>query len=297
MRALTSYPPPSVLRATWSAPTKSTRPSRTWWSAPIKIAGLLDRLEHAHPPRTELIEDWRTVQSLAADVPALTELAGWLLDQITLRDAQAQRLRAVLEPDVTDYLRDQQADDPGPAPVLDAQRAEYLAQGRQSVRAYTAAAHAGREQEAQQLLDSFPAPVPTLTTSGPARTWRQHSTTARDAVEALAAQRTAITTEDSTDYAADPELLHAHAAYLSAREAQLHRIHDALGCLAFPAPAPRDLPETLAPNRYRADPAPRHRGLRHPGARGAGPGRPDPLPAPATGPPTGASASEPRPTC
>ncbi|MGW5283438.1 hypothetical protein ACWERI_28910 [Streptomyces collinus] len=64
---------------------------------------------------------------------------------------------------------------------------------------------------------------------------------------ALASQRTAITTEDSTDYVADPELLHAHAAYLTAREGQLHRIHDALGSLAFPTPAPRDLPEALAP--------------------------------------------------
>ncbi|MFF4845829.1 hypothetical protein [Streptomyces collinus] len=66
-------------------------------------------------------------------------------------------------------------------------------------------------------------------------------------MEALAAQRTAIMTEDSTDYVADPELLHARAAYLTAREGQLHRIHEALGCLAFPPQAPRDLPEALAP--------------------------------------------------
>ncbi|MEU4039886.1 hypothetical protein [Streptomyces collinus] len=248
MRALTGYPPPSVLSASLErADEDDDTIEDLVVSTGLKIAGLLDRLEHAHRPRSELIEDWRAVQSLAADVPALTELAGWLLDQIALRDAPAQRLRAVLEPDITDYLRDQQAADPGTAPALDAQRAEHLAQGRQTVRAYTAAAHTGREQEAQQLLDSFPAPARTLTTSGPARTWRQHSTTAQEAVEALAAQRNAITTEDSTDYVTDPELLHAHAAYLTAREGQLHRIHDALGCLAFPTPAPRDLPEALAP--------------------------------------------------
>ncbi|MFF8401742.1 hypothetical protein ACF06P_08925 [Streptomyces sp. NPDC015684] len=66
-------------------------------------------------------------------------------------------------------------------------------------------------------------------------------------MEALASQRTAITAEDSTDYVADPELLHARAAYLAAREGQLHRIHEALGCVAFPTPASRDLPEALAP--------------------------------------------------
>ncbi|MFE9497102.1 hypothetical protein [Streptomyces collinus] len=159
-------------------------------------------------------------------------------------------MRAVLEPDITDYLRDQRADAPhleGTAVALDAPRAEHLAQARQAVRAYTAAAHAGREQEAQRLLDFFPIPARVLATSGPARTWRQHSATARDAVTALAAQRTAITAEDSTDYVAAPELLHARAAYLTAREGQLHRLHDALGCLAFPTPAPLDLPETLAP--------------------------------------------------
>ncbi|MDX2592994.1 hypothetical protein PV343_12140 [Streptomyces sp. WI03-4A] len=219
-------------------------------STGLQIADLLVRLEHVNRPRTELIKDWDTVRSLAADVPALTELAGWLLDQIALRDAHAQQLRAVLEPDITDYLHGQQADTPGlegTAVALDAPRAEHLAQARQAVRAYTAAAHAGREQEAQRLLDFFPIPARVLATSGPARTWRQHSATARDAVTALAAQRTAITAEDSTDYVAAPELLHARAAYLTAREGQLRRLHDALGCLAFPTPAPLDLPETLAP--------------------------------------------------
>ncbi|MGW0889236.1 hypothetical protein ACWDYA_13840, partial [Micrococcus luteus] len=75
----------------------------------------------------------------------------------------------------------------------------------------------------------------------------RNSATAQDAVEALAARRAAITAEAPADYFADPELLNAETSYLAAREGQLHLIHDALGRLAFPAPAPRDLPEGLAP--------------------------------------------------
>ncbi|MER7000698.1 hypothetical protein [Streptomyces sp. NPDC000410] len=251
MRALASYPPPSALAESLErAGEQDQATADLVVSTGLRIAGLLDRLERAHRPRTELIEDWHAVEPLAADVPALTPMADWLLDQIALRDAPAQQLRAVLEPDITDHLRDRQADSPlrgGTVTALDAPRAAHLAQARQTVRAYTAAAHSGRESQAQQLLDAFPIPVRALATSGPAATWRRNSATATDAVEALTAQRAAITAEASTDFFADPELLHAHTSYLAAREGQLHLLHDALGRLAFPAPPPRDLPEALTP--------------------------------------------------
>jgi hypothetical protein len=257
MRALAGYPPPSVLAQSLErAGEQDEVTADLVVSTGLKIVDLLDRLERGYRPRAELIEDWHAVESLSADVPALTDAADWLLDQISLRDAPAQQLRAVLEPDITDYLRDRRADGhlPGvtlptlPAlPALDAPRAAHLAQARETVRAYTAAAHAGREQEAQQLLDSFPIPGRPLATSGPATTWRRHSATAQDAVEDLAAQRAATTAEASYDLFADPELLHAETSYLAAREGQLHLMHDALGRLAFPAPAPHDLPDALAP--------------------------------------------------
>jgi hypothetical protein len=251
MRALASYPPPSVLAQSLERVGEQDEATADLVvSTGLRIVDLLDRLERAYRPRTELIEDWRAVESLSADVPALTEMADWLLDQISLRDAPAQQLRAVLEPDITDYLRDRRAGGAllGVAvPALDAPRAAHLAQAREAVRAYTAAAHAGREQEAQQLQDAFPIPARPLDISGPAAAWRQNSATAQDAVEDLTVQRAATTAEDSTDYFADPELLHAETSYLAAREGQLHLVHDALGRLAFPARAPRDLPEALAP--------------------------------------------------
>ncbi|MGW1987782.1 hypothetical protein ACWCPJ_35905 [Streptomyces collinus] len=106
MSALTGYPPPSVLGASLERADEDDEAIEDLVvSTGLKIAGLLDRLEHAHRPRTELIEDWRTVQSLAAHVPALTELAAWLLDQIALRDlpealapvAAAQTQRRAIE--------------------------------------------------------------------------------------------------------------------------------------------------------------------------------------------------------
>ncbi|MFB6984599.1 hypothetical protein ACNPQN_32650 [Streptomyces sp. NPDC056297] len=251
MRALASYPPPSVLtQALERAGEQDQATADLVESTALRIVDLLDRLERVHRPRTELIEDWHAVESLSADVPALKEMADWLLDQISLRDAPAQQLWAVLQPDITDYLRDRRSDSAllGIAvPALDASRAAHLAQAREAVRAYTAAAYAGREQEARQLQDAFPIPARPLATSGPAAAWRRNSATAQDAVEDLAAQRAATTAEDSTDFFADPELLHAKTSYLAAREGQLHLLHDALGRLAFPAPASRDLPEALAP--------------------------------------------------
>lgn len=131
----------------------------------------------------------------------------------------------------------------GTAPVLDETRTAHLAQAREAVRTYTAAAHSGCRSEARQLLDASPVPARALSTSGPAAAWRESSATAQDAVEDLSAQRAATAAEDS----ADPDLLHAATSYLAARGAQLHLVHDALGRLAFPAPVPRDLPEALAP--------------------------------------------------
>ncbi|MFG2767823.1 hypothetical protein [Streptomyces rubiginosohelvolus] len=251
MRALAASPPPSVLtRSLQDAGEADEATAHLVVDTSLSIADLLDRLEHPFRPRAGLIELWHTAEALSADVPALADTAHWLLDQISLRDASAQQLRAILEPDITDYLRDQRATGRRPdvtLPALDAPRAAQLATAHETVRAYTTAAYAGREQEARQLQDAFPVPGRPLATSGPAALWRQNSATARDAVEDLTAQRAAITNEDSTGHYADPELLHAQSSHLAAREGQLHLLHDALGRLAFPDPTPRDLPEALVP--------------------------------------------------
>ncbi|MEU0853104.1 hypothetical protein ABZ387_34965 [Streptomyces flaveolus] len=207
------------------------------------VTALLDRLENPYRSHGELVDDWHTLQALAADVPAYTETADWLLDQIALRDASAQQLRAVLEPDITDHQH--QATSPHtPAPALDEQHAAHLAQAHATVRAYTAASYSGRPQEARRIRDAFPAPARALTSSGPATAWRRASTTAQRAVEALAEQR-AATLDDDADHLADPRLLHARIAYLSARLGQVHALHDALGRLAFPTEPPATLPEGL----------------------------------------------------
>lgn len=249
MRAFASYPPPSVLaQSLRSGGEQDGAIEELAITTGLRMADLFDRLERDYRTRAELVEDWHVVESLAGDVPALTETADWLLDQIALRDAHAQQLRAVLEPDITDHLRDRHADGHllGIAvPALDEARTAHLVQARATIRVYTVAAHSGREQEAQQLLDSFPIPARSLQSSGPATAWRHNSATAQDAVDALAAQRASTTAEDSADFFADPELLHAKTSYLAAREGQLHLIHDALGRLAYPTPAPRDLPDEL----------------------------------------------------
>ncbi|MGW3333097.1 hypothetical protein ACWDF9_21435 [Streptomyces rubiginosohelvolus] len=246
MRALADCPPPAVLaRSLRRAGEQDEATADLVVDTSLSIADLLDRLERPFRPRAGLIDMWHTADALSADVPALADTAHWLLDQISLRDAPAQQIRAVLEPDITDYLRDQRTG--GHPPVLDAPRAGQLATARETVQAYTTAAYAGREQEARQLQDAFPVTGSPLATSGPAALWRQNSATARDAVDDLTAQRTALTAEEGTDYFADPELLHAQTSYLAARESQLHLLHDALGRLAFPSPTPPDLPEALAP--------------------------------------------------
>jgi hypothetical protein len=249
MGAFASHPPLSVLSSALArAGERDEATKELVLSTGWKMADLLELLERPLRPRAELAEDWRTMKSLALEVPVLQPSADWLLDQIALRDAHAQQLRAVLEPDITDYERDRRTDEDrlGAAPTLDEARTAHLAQARETVRAYTAASYSGREQEAQQILDAFPIPERSLEPSGPATAWRQNSATAQDAVKALAAQRAATTAEDGTDYYADPELLHAENSYLAAREGQLHLIHDALGRLASPSPTPRDLPDELA---------------------------------------------------
>ncbi|MFC8784942.1 hypothetical protein [Streptomyces nigra] len=246
LRALAGCPPPSVLTPSLQRAGEFDDPTADLVvTTALKVVELIDRLELAYRTRAELIEDWHAVEPLAADVPALAPVADWLLDQIALRDAHAQQLRAVLEPDLTDYLRDRRAGRAlqDTAPVLDEARAAHLAQARETVRAYTAAAHSGRGPDARQLIDAFPVPARALSTSGAAAAWREASATAQDAVEDLAAQRAAT----AADGNADPELLHASTSYLAAREGQLHLVHDALGRLAFPAPVPRGLPEALAP--------------------------------------------------
>ncbi|MGX1127919.1 hypothetical protein RKD49_000109 [Streptomyces glaucescens] len=188
-------------------------------STGLKIADLIDRLDGASRPRAELADDGHAAESLAADVPALTPVADWLLDQIAARDAPAQQLRAVLEPDISDCLRDRQAGSTLAGittPALDAPRAAHLAQARATVRAYTAAAHSGvGRKRSNSLTPSRSRPVP-LAASGPATAWRKQSAAATGAVEALAAQRAATTAEAGTDFFADPERLHAQTSYLAA---------------------------------------------------------------------------------
>ncbi|MEU5973093.1 hypothetical protein [Streptomyces globisporus] len=184
----------------------------------LSIADLLDRLERPFRPCAGLIDLWHTAEALSADVPALADTAHWLLDQIALRDAPAQQIRAVLEPDITDYLRDQNAPGRRPdvtLPTLDAPRSS------QPPARPCAPTPPPRTRDASrtpgQLQDAFPVTGRPLATSGPAALWRQNSATARDAVDDLTAQRIALTAEEGTDHFADPELLHAQTSYLAAR--------------------------------------------------------------------------------
>ncbi|WP_234375158.1 MULTISPECIES: hypothetical protein [unclassified Streptomyces] len=186
MRALAGCPPPSVLTPSLQRAGELDDPTADLVvTTALKVVELIDRLELAYRTRTELVEDWHAVEPLAADVPALAPMAVWLLDQAALRDAHAQQLRAVLEPDLTDYVGDRRAGGTllGTAPVLDEARTVHLAQAREAVRAYTAAAHSGREPDARQLLDAFPVPArarsrrsppprPTAASSRPSAPWR-----------------------------------------------------------------------------------------------------------------------------
>ncbi|MFF8401710.1 hypothetical protein ACF06P_08765 [Streptomyces sp. NPDC015684] len=251
MRDVAVAMPPSVLaRSLALAGEEDDAVGELMVATTLTLAGVYDRLEHGPHSRAGFVDAWHAIEALAVDVPELREPAGWLLDQIALRDAPAQQLRAVLEPDVTDYLNDrrisdQQAD--AARPRLDGRRTAHLAQAHETVRAYTAAAYSGRDTEAQQLLDAFPVPARALHVSGPARTWREQSATARAAVHTVTALRATATAgaEDSADPLPDPQRLQAKSAYLAARDAQLQLQHDALGRLAAPAPLPGGLPEEL----------------------------------------------------
>ncbi|MGW2937662.1 hypothetical protein ACWDA7_38960 [Streptomyces sp. NPDC001156] len=249
MRALADYPPRSVLSAALAdAGVLDDATTELVEDTGMQLAAVLDRMERPYRPRTELVEDWQTLEGLSADVPALTTCANWMLDQIALRDASAQQLRAVLEPDITDHLQDLRhgADHPQePAPALDTQRTRLMEQARQTVRAYTAAFHAGREGEAVQILGGFPLPRRMLDVTEDARAWRQRSAGARNAVDALDARRQVRVGGDPGEIWADPARLHAEYAYLDEREAHLHEVHDALGRVAAAVTVPPEVPESL----------------------------------------------------
>ncbi|MFE2850200.1 hypothetical protein ACFXJO_03605 [Streptomyces lavendulae] len=248
MRALAELPLTAVLaaardRAGDDSPDTGELIVRT----SLTLTDLIGRMNAPHRTRADLVADWRTLQPLAATVPALRAGADWLLDQIALRDAPAQQLRAVLEPDISDHQRDRRAAGglPASVPALDAARTSQLAQARHTVRFYTAAFYSGRTEEAELLRNAFPAPARSLEASAQAQAWRQASLTARHALDAVAARRAAATAEDDTAYFADPERLHAESAYLTAWQGRLDLLHDALGRLAAPVPAPHEVPEDL----------------------------------------------------
>ncbi|MFE0773296.1 hypothetical protein [Streptomyces sp. NPDC058861] len=245
MRALAERPPAAVLTAARDhAGDDSPDTGELIMRTSLTLTDLIDRMNAPHRTRADLVADWRTLQPLAATVPALRAGADWLLDQIALRDAPAQQLRAALEPDISDHQRDHRAAGSS-VPALDAARTAQLAQARHTVRAYTAAFYSGHAEEAELLRNAFPAPARSLQASAPAQAWRQASLTARHALDAVTARRTAASAEDDTAYFADPERLHAEAAYLNAWQGRLDLVHDALGRLAAPVALPHEVPEDL----------------------------------------------------
>ncbi|MEU6071909.1 hypothetical protein ABZ864_47700 [Streptomyces sp. NPDC047082] len=250
MVALSNSPLPQVLSQVVARTGELDKPTRELVvTTGQQLIELLDRMEQRYQPREELVKDWRAVEKLSADMPILKASTDWLLDQIALRDAQAQQLRAVLEPDISDHLRDRlqggaSAGDV-PVPALDAQRTAQLMEARKTVRAYTAAAYSGRHQDAQQLLDAFPRPARALDVSAPAHAWRQRSSSAQQAAGILATQHEAAMPLDDSRHLVDPERLHAATVYLGVREAWLGQLHDALGRFAAPLPAPPNLPDGL----------------------------------------------------
>ncbi|MFD8376975.1 hypothetical protein ACFV2Z_40565, partial [Streptomyces sp. NPDC059688] len=127
MRDASVAMPPSVLtRSLALAGEEDDTVGELMVATTLTLAGLYDRLELGHHDgRAGFVDDWQAIDALAADVPELREPAGWLLDQIALRDASAQQLRAVLEPDITDYLHDRTLSDQQPdaaPPRLDGPR-------------------------------------------------------------------------------------------------------------------------------------------------------------------------------
>ncbi|MCZ1011965.1 hypothetical protein O1L68_40355 [Streptomyces lydicus] len=287
MRAFTSYPPPSVLaRSLQSADEHDEVTEELVVSTGRKTADLFDRLERTRRPRSALVEDWRAATALAADAPALQATADWLLDQIALRDAHAQQLRAVLEPDITDHLRDRHTDGrllaaatpgagrgtyraPGPGP-----RDRPRLHRRRLLWARTGSAADPGHLPDPGPLTSAQRPGRRLAPGGghregrcrrPGRTARreygrgQHQLLRRPGTAArqdLLPGRPRGPTAPHTRRARPPGLPHS---------------------------APSRPARGTRPGRGRPDPGPRHRGLRHPRPRGSDAGRPDPLPAPAAG--------------
>ncbi|MFF4440159.1 hypothetical protein [Streptomyces sp. NPDC001621] len=132
MRDVAVALPPSVLaRSLALAGEEDEAVGELMVATTLTLAGLYDRLEHGHHDgRAGFVDDWHAIEALAADVPELREPAGWFLDQIALRDASAQQLRAVLEPDITDYLHDRTISDQQPdaaPPRLDGPRTAHRA--------------------------------------------------------------------------------------------------------------------------------------------------------------------------
>ncbi|MFE8940980.1 hypothetical protein ACFYNX_26285 [Streptomyces sp. NPDC007872] len=245
MRALAELPLTAVLavardRAGDDSPDTGELLVRT----SLTLTDLIDRMNAPHRTRADLVADWRTLQPLAASVPALRAGADWLLDQIALRDAPAQQLRAVLEPDISDHQHDHRMAGSS-VPALDEARTSQLAQARRTVRSYTAAFYSGRAEEAELLRNALPAPARSLEVSAPAQAWRQASLAARHALDAVAARRAAVSAEEDMTYFADPERLHAESAYLTVWQGRLDLAHDALGRLAEPVPFPHEAPEDL----------------------------------------------------
>ncbi|MFD4243643.1 hypothetical protein ACFWP3_18905 [Streptomyces sp. NPDC058525] len=245
MRALAELPLTAVLTAARDrAGDDSPDTGELIMRTSLTLTDLIDRMNAPHRTRADLVADWRTLQPLAATIPALRAGADWLLDQIALRDAPAQQMRAVLEPDISDHQRDHRAAGSS-VPALDAARTSQLAQARHTVRSYTAAFYSGRTEEAELLRNAFPAPARSLHASAQAQAWRQASLTARHALDAVAARRAAASAEDDTAYFADPERLHAESAYLSTWQGRLDLVHDALGRLASPVALPHEVSEDL----------------------------------------------------
>ncbi|MFJ5220513.1 hypothetical protein ACIP98_38260 [Streptomyces sp. NPDC088354] len=210
-----------------------------------RLALIFERLELPRG-RAQYIEDWLQLDYLTEDVPVLRATAEVLLDQVALHDHRAQRLRAALEPDVSDHREDvAHAMRTGAAvPVLDEQRTAQLLLARQAVRELTAALHTGRDGFADRVMETFPVPPRLIGASWGAQMWRDASPAAQTAVAQVREQREAVFAQDS-DLPREPELMQASRTYLEARGAMLHILHDVLGRLTH-LPGPGVLPEQLA---------------------------------------------------
>ncbi|MET8676106.1 hypothetical protein ABZW18_00490 [Streptomyces sp. NPDC004647] len=199
--------------------------------------------------RNQIVQDWLTLEPFATDIPVLKEASDWLLDQIVLRDATAQEMRARLTPDISDHLEDRshfRSILPPHAPALDPQRTEMLRHTSDVVRAYTAAHYSGHTDQAQQLLAAVTGP----STPAPANGWAAEEWETRSPFERIAFRQLDHHYDDLPDLQARPavrgtESLHATHAGLRARSAHLSVLHDTLDRLSMPPTDPAPLPESL----------------------------------------------------